>query len=238
LSKPIKRKVNQLEFSERVFALQALYGKETAKKLGVSQATLNRYKRGESIPKQENYDKINRAYNRNKKTIEPERTEKEIDRYIKHRDTYARTEHHINAYDYVRSLDKRYKDFGIDDLYKLHDIADSGFEVARYGNENTVQFVIHGTRLSDPENREGKLRVIAVTGKTGKAGKKSAGYMPKGIEIIDIPTSVQKTVLKITPSDSASQINTKISKYLKQYGDNYVSGKDFFYELIGFYYKE
>ncbi|WID10850.1 putative DNA binding protein [Lysinibacillus phage phiG2] len=72
----MSRKQNK-SFMDKITELESLFGqKETAKRLGVSSATLRNYKTGKTKPPESKAKKVNRVYGQNKKKIKPEQVEK------------------------------------------------------------------------------------------------------------------------------------------------------------------
>lgn len=238
LAKQQKRKISQSDFSDRIIALQSLYGKQTAQKLGISQSSLNRYLRGQSVPKQENYDKINKAYNRVKKQVTPEKFQQTKQRRQKKQAVYSASERHMSAFDYANYIYNKYGQYDIDNIDRLIEIGEHGYEVAYLGNnKDTVQYIIHGTSLKDTENYDGFLNVILLYGKSGRGGKKSAGYMTKEIVIKGIPGIVAKNE-NIDAHHTFSENMASINAYFDKYQNQYSNGKSFVYAVLGFYFKE
>lgn len=237
-----KRRVNSSEFTDRILVLQSIYGKDTAAKLGISKSTLSKYKNG-SNPKQENYEKINKTFTNNKKQIDPQKYEQVKQRHEK----ALNAERHTDVYEYIDWLenhpvllaDKNHDvNVEIDDVDRLIDIAEQGYIVAYRHSMEHIQFILHGTHLEDADNKDGDLYAIVLTGHYGKGGRKSAGYMPKQVEIIGIPESVRKVALHLSPADSFETITNKLQTFLMTYGQQYVTGRTFFYGFLGFYFGE
>jgi len=241
------RRIGKEEISKRVLALESVYGSATAQILGVSKSTVSAWRAGKRAPgKQATYEKLNRVYTSKRKQITPEKLEARSRAYERRRKAATvggKRERHIAIFpDYMEVVREAFEPDGIEQLIELDE---QGYEGAYIGGKETpmpLQFVIHGTSLSEEENRTGTLIVVALTiRKMSTAQRKKANmnvpYGAPSMQFFTIKPLEQKHGMKLLPSDDYETRTEKIRNFMESNTTNTLDNRVYFAQLVGWYYE-
>lgn len=242
------RKLSPQELSQRIIALETVYGqKGAAKKLGISPDSLRRYRDGKRQAPENVYQKINQKYNRTKTRIEPEKVQARITN-ITRRQYGAKQGKVENRFapiypDYIAAITEQ---FPIDEkaLALLESLSERGYVAAWTGGTEIpveVQFVLYGENTKRFGKRPIILGIITPYYSAGNGkgkSKKDDESRQSTIREFPIAARTARDVLRLEKRDDYLTRIQKISDFGKENLAQKIDKANRIDQIIGFYFDE